>query len=115
MNVEKAKSYMLEKSCIESMNKTAKYINSLDFNDESYAFVLMTIKSVKDEFKDCCELIEKMIKLIKLKPEDCDVTMAATEVYLEEQGAMLDVIRAGYRFIETCAAIEESKNIKQYN
>lgn len=115
MNVEKAKSYMLEKSCIESMNKTAKYINSLDFNDESYAFVLMTIKSVKDEFKGCSELIEKMIELIKLKPEDCDVTMAATEVFIEEQGSMLDVIRAGYRFIETCEAIEESKNIKQCN
>lgn len=115
MNVEKAKSYMLEKSCIESMNKTAKYINSLDFNDESYAFVLMTIKSVKDEFKDCSELVQKMIELMKIKPYDCDLMMAATEVYLDEQRAMLDVMGEGYHFIETYSAIEESKNIKQYN
>lgn len=113
MNVEKAKSYMLKQSRVESMLKTAEYIKSLDFNGESYAFVLMTVRSIEDEFKKSSKLIDSLIELVKTS--DNDFTFAAIDVYLNEQVSMIGVVEASYRFIETYEAIEESKNIKQYN
>lgn len=115
MNLEKAKSYMMKQSRIESMLKTAEYIKSLDFNDENFRFVLATVIGVKDEFEQCSKLINGIIELAKIKTDDYDFTMATIDVYLEEQASMLGVIKTAYRFFETCEAIEEAKKIKQYN
>ncbi|ATE85760.1 hypothetical protein Sf12_gp34 [Shigella phage Sf12] len=113
MNTEKAKSYMMKNSRIESMTKTSEYIKSLDFNDESYRFVLATVKSVKGEFEQSNNLVNSLIELAKINADDFTITVI--DVYLEEQTSMIGVIEDSYRFIETCEAIEESKNIKQYN
>lgn len=97
------------------MTKTADYIKSLDFNDESYRFVIATVRSVKDEFDQCSKLTKSLIELARVNADDSEFTRMAVHVYLEEQESMLKVIETVYLFLETCEAIEESKNIKQYN